>query len=85
MKHPEERGQVGRIVDMGLGRDIVAHLDAAAGRAHLHHLAGHLVAHDLGQFLGADTALGPGIPFPDMDIGAADGGGPDLDQHPIRL
>ena len=50
-------------------------------RAHLDHLAAELVAGDDRRL---DTALRPGIPVPDMQIGAADGGRPDLDQHITR-
>ena len=77
----EQGGQVAGVVDVGLGGDIVADLDPLDVAADLHDFAGHLVAHGLGQALLADPVGGPGVPLVDVDVGAADGGGPDLDQH----
>jgi hypothetical protein len=64
--------------DVPLGRHALADLPADDFLAELHDLADELVADGHGCL---DRALGPGVPFVDVDIGAADGGFLYLDKN----
>ncbi|MNX93993.1 hypothetical protein D3C86_1262080 [compost metagenome] len=68
-----------QVDDVTLGRDALADLQAAIHvLADGDDLAGELVAGDHGH---RDVLLGPLVPVPDVDVGAADGGAVDADQH----
>src|SRR5689334_24431488 len=59
-------------------RDVIAHLEAVRSRADLDHLTRRLMAEHRGQ--APDRAFGAQLPFIDMQVGAADAAGTDLDQ-----
>src|SRR5690606_24842606 len=64
--------------DVPLRRHPVADVDVGHQGAHLRHVAGELVAD--GEWRTA-APLRPGVPVVDVDVGAADAGAPDADQH----
>src|SRR5688572_6530298 len=67
--------------DVSLGGHRVTHLEESFGArlgAELLDPAGELVAD--GE-RGLETAAGPGIPLPDVEIGSADSGGVDPNEH----
>src|SRR6478672_4486012 len=68
-----------QIDDVALGGNALADLQAAVDvLADGDDLAGQLVARDHGN---GNVLLGPLVPVPDVDVGAADGGALDPDQH----
>ena len=68
-----------QVDDVTLGRDALADLEAAVDvLADGDDLAGELVA---GDHRHGDVLLGPVVPVPDVDVGAADGRALDPDQH----
>ena len=60
-------------------RDVIAHLETAHPRTDFDHFAGRLMAEHRGQ--APDGALGAQLPYIDMEVGAADAAGRDLDQQ----
>ncbi|MNN71143.1 hypothetical protein D3C81_1870500 [compost metagenome] len=68
-----------QVDDVTLGRDALADLEAAIHvLADGDDLAGELVA---GDHRHGHVLLGPLVPVPNVDVGAADGGAVHLDQH----
>src|SRR5690606_5904546 len=68
-----------QVDDVALGRDALADLEAAIHvLADGDDLAGEFVA---GDHRHGHVLLGPLVPVPDVDVGAADGGAVHLDQH----
>jgi hypothetical protein len=67
--------------DVALGRDAVADAVTGHARAHLHDAPDELVAD--GE-AGLDGALAPLVPLVDVQVGAADRGLLQLDQHLVR-
>jgi hypothetical protein len=66
--------------DMPLARDPLADLEAPNLAAEARDLAGELVADGHGH---RDRLLGPTVPVVDVNVGAADRGLADLDQHVV--
>jgi hypothetical protein len=64
--------------DVAFGRDALAELVAGHARAHVDDAADELVADDQA---GLDRALAPLVPLVDVQVGAADRGLLELDQH----
>jgi hypothetical protein len=67
--------------EVAFGRDTVADLVVVDARTHFDDAADELVADDKA---GRDRALGPFIPLIDVEVGAADGGLLDLDEHLVH-
>ena len=65
---------------MALGADIVPHLDLFGEVSDSHNGAGQLMPECEGR---VDPLLAPFVPLPDMDVGAADAGGFDLDEDVV--
>ena len=64
--------------DVHFGGDEIAFLDAGDLIAERDHFAAEFVP---GNQRRMNASLGPAVPFIDMEIGAADGGDFDLDEH----